>query len=124
MLPSPARWQRALRSVGNLPAGSGGIPAASFGGSVKRPSALPCPDFMKTTSLPITLLLSVAALLPNNYENVHLNPERSALINRQELLRTYRWTSWPEDLMWRPKGDSGKVRIAHRLRTESTMSLK
>jgi hypothetical protein len=30
----PARWKRALRSAGILPAGSGGIPAASFGGSV------------------------------------------------------------------------------------------
>src|SRR5215831_17579583 len=26
----PARWKRALRSAGILPAGSGGIPAASF----------------------------------------------------------------------------------------------
>jgi hypothetical protein len=35
MLPEPARWKRALRSAGILPAGSGGIPAACSGGTVE-----------------------------------------------------------------------------------------
>jgi hypothetical protein len=40
MLPEPARWQRALRSAGTLPAGSGGIRAASFCGAGRLRSAL------------------------------------------------------------------------------------
>ncbi len=77
---------------------------------------------------------------------VHLNPVRAGLIAPEQPLESYRWSSYPlylegaskrpkwlrvdalgwaaQDLQGRRKSDPQKVRIASRLRRETTMTLE
>jgi putative transposase len=43
-------------------------------------------------------------------EYVHLNPARAKLVNAEQALRTYRWSSWPEYLK-RPQERPGWLRV-------------
>ena len=52
---------------------------------------------------------------------VHLNPVRAKLLRPQQKLSREGWTV--RDLAQRRKGDAVKVRLARRLRQETTMTL-
>ena len=56
---------------------------------------------------------------------VHLNPVRARLLTEDQGLEVYKKAGWAqEELARRAKGDSLKLRIAARLRRETTMTLK